>query len=287
VKTTWAFFLVAVGLMFSQCALAEHTVELRGIVNVPGDQLAFLQIDQEPWVVKAGEHFKGGTRQNSFQIEALEVDVTNGLVKMRIEDQDYTNTLPLPNRPEAARSWIHLENADFESAIGLLGHLSERTILLHPNVKPRPISCDGAWTESSPSETELTACFSKPIGEKAAALLEDGDCFLQIVPAAMAQTTVLGAKDLKAPAEIIQSGEINFRGVDNMEAINIYGHLLGRQFKGNENGYGTLGTFPYFVTTCPLSKAQTVYAFETLLRWSGVKIVLNDDNTFSATKEPK
>jgi len=34
-------------------------------------------------------------------------------------------------------------------------------------------------------------------------------------------------------------------------------------------------------TTCPFSKPQVVYAFETLFRWNREKITLYDDNTFS------
>jgi hypothetical protein len=280
-KTTWAAFVVAFGLVcYSQSALAEHTVELRGIVNVPGQQLAFLQIDREPWAMKAGEHYKGGTRAKSFPIEAIEVDVTNGVVKMRVDDEDYTNSLPMPARPETAKSWIHLQNADFEFVINLLGDLSRRTILLHPMVKQAPVSCEGTWTDSTPSEAELLACFAKPFGQRDAVILDDGDCFLQLIPTDVAQSAVLGAKDLPhLKSEVIQPGSINFRGVDISEVLDIYSKLINRQMKGP---LPAVRRDIKIVSTCPLSKEQTTYAFETLLRWNGVQIVTNDDNTISA-----
>ena len=224
-----AAFPIVCSLLLGHSALAEHQIDLRGIVNLPGQQVAFLQIDKESWAGRTGDHFKGGTRGNYYQIDVLEVDVTNEIVKTRIDGEDYTNSLPAPSRPADAKSWIYLQDIDFQKAMELDGVLSGRTILLHPAVAATPFSCEASWTGEAPAKTEIAACFAKSLGERQAASLEDGDCFLQIIPASTAQTAVLGAKDL--PVETVTRGNIDFQNVDMRQVIDIYARLLDRQLK--------------------------------------------------------
>jgi hypothetical protein len=60
--------------------------------------------------------------------------------------------------------------------------------------------------------------------------------------------------------------------------IIFYGRLLGRQRKGGE---AIRQAAIHLQANRPLTKAQVVYALETLLRWNGIIITLNDDHTFS------
>jgi hypothetical protein len=274
-------FVISCSLLYRNSALAEHQIDLRGIVNVPGHQVAFLQIDKETWAGSAGDRFKGGTKGSSYQIDVLEVDLTNEVVKTRIDGEDYTNSLPIPNRPAAAKSWIHLQDIDFQKAMELDGVLSGRTILLHPDVVGTQFSCEDSWVNEVPAKNEIIACFAKSLSQRQAASLVDGDCFLQVIPASMAQTAAFGSKDLSV--ETVTSGNINFRNVDIGQVIDIYAKLLGRQRKGG-NFLNKRGVRINFQSTCALSKAQVIYAFEILFRWNGVNIVLNDDNTFSVSE---
>jgi hypothetical protein len=277
-------FPIVCSLFLGQSVLAGHQVDLRGIINVPGQQAAVLQIDEENWVGRTSDHFKGEMRGSSYQIEIQEVDLANEIVKTRIDGEDYTNRLPVPSRPAAAKSWIHLQNIDFQQAMDIYGVLSGRTILLHPAVARTPFSCEASWTDKVPAKTDIVVCFANSLGLRQTASLEDGDCFLQIMPISMAQTVTLGAKDLHTvETEKIEHGGIYFRDVTVEQAINVCGKLLGRERKNNETSVSGL---IYFVTTKPLSKAQAVYALETLIRWNGAEIILNDDNTFSVTKIP-
>lgn len=292
-KSAWTAFLISVGLLCGHPALAQHQVDLHGSANVPGDQVAFLKVDKESWAAQTGDHFQGWTKGKHFPIDVLEVDLTNEIFKTRIDGVDYTNSLPRPDRPATAKSWIHLQNVDFKQAMDLYGRLCGRTILLHPYVLSEPFSCEASWADESPAKTEVIACISKALDQRNASSLEDGDCFLQIIPSALAQTATLDAKapptsktemiqratlDTKAP---IQPGMVDFQGVEISQALDIYGRLVGRQRKDHEpRPMATIN----FKTTCPLSKAQVIYAFETLFRWNGTEIVLNDDLTFSAVK---
>jgi hypothetical protein len=97
----------------------------------------------------------------------------------------------------------------------------------------------------------------------------------------MAQTAVLGAKDL--PVETVTSGMIDFQDVDMGQVFDIYARLLGRQRKDG-NFLNQRGARINLKSTCGLSKAQTIYALETLFRWNGANVVLNDDNTFSVSQ---
>ncbi len=285
-KKIYAAFLIvcSFNLSPSLSAAAEHRVDLRGIINVPGQQVgvALLQVDKETFGIEAGEHPQGWSKGKYFPIEVIDVDLTNEIVKTRIDGEEYTNSLPAPSRPAAAESWIHFQNADFRTALDVLAKLSNRTILLHPNLETAPFSCEATWTGQAPTKIEITACFAKALNQRETASLEDGDCFLQIVPASMTQTATL---DAKAPptsqTEAIQPGVIDFQNVEIGQVIKIYGKLLGRERKNRDPlPMATIN----FRTTRPLSKGQAIYAFETLFRWNGVKIILNDDNTFSVAK---
>lgn len=270
-------------LVFAHPALANYQTDLRGVVNIPGEQVALVQIEAETRVVKSGDHFEAGRRAPYFQVTVLEVDLTNEMVKWRIAGADYTNSLPAPNRPATAKSWIHLQDADFRKAIDLHAVLSHRTVLLHPDLKSGPFSCEAAWSEPVPTGAEIADCFAKSLTQRDAAVLEDGDHFLQILPAGLAPTAFLGSKNLPAGASSLASGMINFENVDQSEALEIYAKLINRQRQGAIPGRANPINLR---TTCPLSKAEAIYALETLFRWNGAMVVLNEDHTFSLVKTP-
>lgn len=281
-KRPYGMLLILSGLLFGQFAQAEHTVALRGIVHVTGQDLALVQIDKESWVVSKGERFEVGSHP-SVPGELLELDLTNEIVITRVDGRDHTNSLPSPGRPPTSRSWIHLQDADFRAAMGLYALAAGRTILLHPLVATTPFSCTASWAEEAPATNEITACFVAALNQRATASLEDGNCFLQIVPATMTQSASLGSKNLpESRKEVIAAGLIDFEGVEMDQVIDIYGKLIGRQRK-DPKAHFEGGARMYLQTVCPLSKPQVIYALETLFRWNRGKITLYEDNTFSVT----
>jgi hypothetical protein len=280
-----AALLILGCLFFSHSVEAQHQTYLRGIVNVPGQQMAFLQIDRGFWAVHTGDHFEDKDRSNArFPIDVLAVDLTNEIVITRIAGDEYTNRLSTPNRPPTATGWIHMQDAEFKVMLDLYGYSSGRVILLHPDISRAAVSCEIVWTNQSPGKAEISNRLGRWFNKRNATAIEDGDAFLQIIPTSMVPTASLHAKDLAAdsPAgENMGAGTIHFEGIGVSVVVDIYGKLLSRPCKENA---GAGGNIPYFTTTRPLSKAQVMYAFETLLAWSGNKIVLNADGTFSVAR---
>jgi hypothetical protein len=278
-------FLILFGLLIGQFARADHTVVLRGIVQIPGLHLALIQIDGENWVLGKAERFTVGSNPK-VPAEVLELDPTNEIVITRVDGQNHTNSLAKAGRPPTSGSWIHLQEADFRTAMGFYGRAIGRTILLHPRVSTAPFSCEASWPNENPGTNEIAACFVTALNQRGTAAAEDGDRFLVIIPAAMTQSVSLGAKDLPASNETIASGAINFEGVPLDQAIGIYGQLIGRERKENGARFES-GARIYLQTVGPLSKPQVIYALETLVHWNSGKITLYDDNTFGVTPDPE
>ena len=160
ILAAWSCFLFCMQLR------AEHQVSLQGIVNIPGHQLAFLQIDHETSAVRVGEHIEGGSRGNNFEAEVLNIDKSNEVVVTRVAGDLYTNSLVASARPASAKSCIHLKNVSFREAMELYGVLTGRTILLHPSVNPDSFSCDAYWSEDSPSKANIAACFTQALEQR-------------------------------------------------------------------------------------------------------------------------
>jgi hypothetical protein len=266
-------------LPLASVSTAAPHIAMRGIVNVPGLQLAVVGIDQNLRVVHQGDHFEDRSKSGEqLAVTVTEIDFASETVRLRINDEDYIKHLPTPDRPATAPSWIHLYQIPFDHVLELYEHISSRTILLHPNVSQASFTCAQVWSNQPPTSSEITDCLAKWCNEQGISVLEDGDVFVQILPTDIKDTAILSAAKLPAGPKPAAPGMIDFEGLRCSDVLGIYGQLLDRQRKGNSPVSGRISRF---CTPHPLAKAQTIYAIETLLRWGGNKITLNDDHTFS------
>ena len=64
--------------------------------------------------------------------------------------------------------------------------------------------------------------------------------------------------------------------------IENYGRILERSRVGAE----PIPTEQVYLRSRILSKPEMLYAYDTLLAWNGLKIVLNDDKTFKVVRLP-
>jgi len=65
-------------------------------------------------------------------------------------------------------------------------------------------------------------------------------------------------------------------------AIENYGRMLERE----QVGGGPIPGSRVYLHTRILSKAEMLYAYDTLLEWNGLKVVLIDDKTFKVVRVP-
>jgi hypothetical protein len=280
-KKLWGIFFLFCGLCCTRSDTAKPPVELKGVLVLPNNNKAVIQSGRWTYILGADEAVKG-----AVGIEVVKIDLTNVVVKTSNNDDEHTYDLRVSPPPATARSWIHLQDVDFQQAVEIFGKLTGRTMLIHPRLTHTTFTCDCNWPEKEPSTNEIAAGLADALKSQGVSVLDDGDRLLQVVPQEIASTATLGAKDLHSSGgEAVLSGEIDFQGLAVFQVLEIYGQLMGRTRK-MDNEQTNLTDPVYFSTTCPLSKPEVIYAFETILRWHHLKVVLNSDNTFSVLNVP-
>jgi len=166
----------------------------------------------------------------------------------------------------------------------LYSELASRALLLHPALNHAPVSLEVTWANSVPERVEVTDALTEYLKQGGISVVLDGAKFLQVVPTALREAASPQSKDLAAgPAE----GGFLFENVQANALVDMYGRISGRRRTGSQ---WAAGVIPYHRTGQTLSKPEALYALQTLLGWTGTKILVNEDNTFSVvpvSREPK
>ena len=137
---------------------------------------------------------------------------------------------------------------------------------------------------SSEALTETNQAFARlerELSTHGIAVIEDGPHFLRLVPTSASASTV--APPLRGAAlaaltnqEVLPSGLVNFPATDVEQVLLIYAELAQRTILRP-------AVIPRsvirLITTCPLNRAEVIYAFETVLALNGLKVV-NDGAHF-------
>ena len=286
--------LILCCLFLSFSALAEHRSYLRGIVNVPGLQVALIEIQHTfaksnnappittSRLVSTGQQFEDQTIKGAhFQLEVLEIDLAKESVKTREAGEEHIYSLSGANRPAVAKSWCHLQNAAFNDVIDLYSDLEKRVLLQHPAIDRAPVSLEAAWTNQAPDKAEVTEALVKYLKQRGISVVVDGAKFLHLVPSALNLTALPRSNDLPAGPSEVGGMTMTLMGTEAEKLVEMYGTFSGRRRTGNER---VSGSVPYLKITQPLSKSEVLYALETLLAWNGASVFLADDNTFSIVR---
>lgn len=296
-KRIYQVILISYGVLLGSSALAEHQTYLRGILNVPGFQVALLEIHHtlvKPTnappvtittsrLVRDREQFEDETIQGGhFEFEVLEIDLTNETIKTREAGEEHIYTLPSTARPANARGWIHLQDAPFYDVIDLYSELEKRVLLLHPAIDRAAVSLQAAWTNQPPTTAEATQALLKYLNQRDISVAVDGSRFLQVVPSDISATALPRSGDL--PAASLEIGGITLMTNDAGELAKVYAGISERRRTGNVPVYRT---DVYLKIAQPVSKPEVLYAVETLLGWYDAKIILGDDNTFKVEPTPQ
>ncbi len=275
--------------LLGSSALAEHQTYLRGFVNVPGLQAALFEIQHTlvkrsnappvtittSRLVRAQEQFEDQTvKGRPFQFQVREIDFHKETVKTREAGEEHTHTL-LDGSRIAGDHWLLLREAAFKDALDLYSRLAGRTVLLHPAIASTVVSLKEEWTNQAPEKAEITAAFEKYFKSRGISIILDGEKFVQLVPSNLAGRALPRAKEL--PAGVPEIGAIHLENVECATLVQMYAETSGRRRIGSEPLRGLVS----YLHAQALSKPEASYALETLLGWSGLRIVLGDNNTFS------
>jgi len=177
---------------------------------------------------------------------------------------------------------VRLDNADLQQALDFYASIKGRTVLQHPLLKRTTISVVAAGQKA-----QLEAAFEDAFRAQEMGVIPDGEKFVMIVPASLTNfvtpgsdkivSTVLGDLSSLMNNQILPAGTINFPGSDVNAVVRIYGEIIGRKLAaGSQRPHGIIR----LKTATPLSKAEVIYAFETLFDWQGLRMVPESDKTF-------
>ena len=259
-------------------------------MNAPGLDVALFEIQHTlvkrsnaPPVITTTSRLVGARQQfediaikgGHFQFEVAEIDFPKQTVKTREAGEEHTYSLSEGSRPARAGNWLHLENAAFKDVIDLYSQLAGRTVLLHPALDRASVSLEAEWTNRVPEKAEIAAAFEEYFKSRGISTILDGERFVQLVPSNLSQKASLRAKEL--PAAAADFGSLYLEGAQLADVVQIYATASGRRRIDSEPLWGSV---TYLHATQALSKPEASYALETLLNWSGLRIILGDDNTF-------
>jgi len=267
----------------------QLAIKLTGIIDLPGFKRALLEIQEKNHPPKWPDRAALAEGQRRGQVEVVKIDSDKAAVFVR--DAGKETSLTFENRKAAdisaktSNPTVRLDEADFAQTLDLFAEMKGRTVLRHPSLPATSVS----FKTSAPTLREAIKALEAEFLDKGIAVIPDGEKFVMVVPAPLAKTIVprpveVAAKAVKDsvanPGEIIPSGSVYFAPVGLDQVLPIYSELIGRKYVPQP--FRPQGAPIHFRSTTPLTKAELVYALETLLAWDNVTIVLNDDKTFTA-----
>jgi hypothetical protein len=182
----------------------------------------------------------------------------------------------------AGHSQIELQNIDLNQVLAIYAEVSGRTILRHPTL--RPVSLD---VKAFPTnQVEAAQALEKALEEKGIATILDGEKFVKVVPKAMAaevsqhsSENVSAITNLSPSKALIPTGSINFIALDVNQMLPIYAQLVGRKLVQTDRLPPVQISLK---STTPLTVSEVIHALDTLLRWSGLKVVPVGDDSLKA-----
>lgn len=255
-------------------------LRLSGMIKVEGMKLAVLEVPR-PLSQPAREIIMGeGQRED--RTELIAVYPENGTAKIHVSGESGSRLIGLKNqnRPEGGTSiGLALEDVSLHSVLQLLGSVSGRTVLQHPSLPTMKFTLANAVTNRAEAAQILMAA----LAEKQILVVPDGEKFWLVAPKAHASalnprsTQSLAMSTNSAEAQLLPAGSINYQGAPVISVLMVYIEFRGDKLDRNfplpalKGDFGHDGIFLTMKTE--LTKAECLYAMETLIDWQGIKIV--------------
>jgi len=213
--------------------------------------------------------------------------ILEGTKSTKVQLNNATN-LPVPG--------IVLEDVGLNTVLQLFAQCTNRSLLRWPYLPASSFSLRA----SAKDQAGAARVLAQALAAKQISIIPDGEKFLMIVPKSEAATvkphaprvkvsTGSGSKTRTATPglggteqELVAPGMIDFRGADVWQVVDLYSALVGRTLDLSERPHvnGTIS----FRTQTWLTKEEAVYALETLLQWSGVKLVQVGEGKLKAVR---
>lgn len=272
---------------FSLCAYAEHATKVVGVINLEDMKAAWLEMRDSPTngtfssttrqLVKEGDIFTDQQIKGAHvQIEIVRIDFSNGMVQAKENGTEATyqfksggNAVVLP-----AQSGIYFNDATLNSALDMLGMITRRTLLVHPDVYATlaPVSIQAR------DKAGFTGAFETFLKEKDIAVVLDGSKFEMVFPASLGKTFQPFAQSVSAPeTNNSTSGYgLSYDNVDLRQVLNFYGQVIGRELAQDWFPVGACK----IRTQTLLTKAEVVHAIDVLMAFHELKAINIGDKSF-------
>jgi hypothetical protein len=243
---------------------AGTPTKLEGILDFPGLKVCLFG---------TGGDFSMLLReqQRDGDFEVLKIDAPTGTVRTRSQGSSVVfNMLNCPS------SGIALQDAAIGSVLRLYGQLLDRNIL-YPELGVKTITLRAAAQDKAEAAQAIESALKK----QGLTIVPDGKKFMLVVPPHLAGSAHPKSTEVKSPAagnsagaeKLIPRGMMDFRGVGAMQVLSIYADLAGREILNREEAGRIACGQIAFLSETEMTKADALYALETLFEWAGFKVV--------------
>jgi hypothetical protein len=269
---------------------------LAGIVSLAARPCAVLEVthlrhSSEKWLI-----LSEGQREED--VEVMKIAPEQGSVELgwqgtssttvRLKD---TTNLPVPG--------VVLEDVGISVVLQLFAQFTNRTLLRWPHLQASVFSLRAVAQDRA----DAARILEKALLAEDLSIIPDGEKFLMIVPKSKATMVKPHAPSARSSAgsetntpaaspgtgntgeEPLLPGMIDFRNADLAQVVDIYAMMLHRQFDHSKR-LPVSGTI-CLTTQTSLTKEEGVYALETLLLWSGLKMVQVGEDRLKAVRDPE
>ncbi len=276
-------------LLLSFCVLWHSSaqtnppaVRLAGIVNESVWKALLEVVETEPQLSTNWLTLAEGERATPQAIEVLKIDPDKQTVQASVAGNNVMLAMETSPRPgEQFVPYMQVDRVALQQVINLYAKVKNRTVLQHPALKNASITMVIGGGDAAQVCRALEAVFRL----HGIVAIPDGEKFVMLVPAELAKTATPRSNEIPVPSTatatngMMAAGLINFSGASPDNALRIDANLRGRTLV-SEGGSG--GGRIYLRSMTPLSKDEAVYAIETLLAWSGLRLEFPDDQTMRA-----
>jgi hypothetical protein len=250
--------------------------KLTGIVSWPGTKRAVFQLPSKSLGSTASSVLAEAERDGD--IEVVQIRPDDRAVKVRLRTLDGELTLKLDsrtNQPAPSFASLDLEDISLNTILSFYGEWSARTLLRWPSLPDATFSITGSPT----NRTEAAKVLEKALAQKQIVVITDGSKFAMVVPADKAEGVKPRSSQIKRldksddQHDLLEIGTIRFYGADLSQFLTIYADLLGSEFD-KSSAAPPVHPLPVWIRQeTAFSKAECLYAFETLLAWQNMKLV--------------
>jgi hypothetical protein len=234
--------------------------------------------------------------QREEDVEVMKIAPDKGSVEVAWQGTNRT-TVRLNDTTNLPVPGIVLEDVGLNAVLPLFAQFTNRSLLRWPVLPATSFSLHAAAKDRA----DAARILEKALVAEDLSIIPDGEKFLMILPKSRAATVEPHAPSAKAstdsgnktPAaapgsggteqEPLAPGLIDFRGADVAQIADIYAMMLHRELDHSERlpAGGTIT----FTTVTSITREEGIYALETLLHWSGLKLVPVGEDKLKAVRD--